>query len=102
MLLCAVPANDFSAIKWVNSDHRWYHSGNKPVAGMRKYSVSLKGHKTSYSLEPEFHQALCEIATGRAVPVAAVVAELDRSRGDKNLSSAIRLFVLAHFKGRAG
>lgn len=59
-----------------------------------KRSLSVAGHRTSLSLEDAFWAGLRAIAARRGVPVAALVAELDRERGDANLSSAIRVFVL--------
>ena len=62
---------------------------------IRKHSVSLHGHRTSFSLEDEFHAELTRIAEARDVSLAALIAEIDDSREeDANLSSAIRLFVL--------
>lgn len=59
-----------------------------------KHSVRIAGHATSVSLEPPFWGALCEIAARRRQSVNALLAEIDSERGG-NLSSAIRLFVLA-------
>ena len=59
-----------------------------------KHSVRIAGHATSVSLEPPFWEALCEIAARRRVSINALLAEIDVERGG-NLSSAIRLFVLA-------
>lgn len=60
-----------------------------------KRSVSIKGHRTSYSLEPEFHQALEAICEKRQMAMAKLIAEIDKSReAGTNLSSALRLFVL--------
>lgn len=60
-----------------------------------KRSVSLNGHRTSISLEPEFLAELEAIATKRAMPFAALVAEIDAARPpEHNLSSALRLHVL--------
>jgi predicted DNA-binding ribbon-helix-helix protein len=62
---------------------------------VRKYSVSLHGHRTSYSLEEEFSVALKEIAEVRGQSLAALIAEVDEGRGEGyNLSSALRVFVL--------
>ena len=58
-----------------------------------KYSVALDGHRTSVSLEPEFWQALKEIAAARRESLSALVTEVDRTR-QGNLSSALRVFVL--------
>jgi predicted DNA-binding ribbon-helix-helix protein len=59
-----------------------------------KHSVRIAGHATSISLEPPFWEALCEIAARRRQSVNALLAQIDGERGG-NLSSAIRLFVLA-------
>lgn len=62
---------------------------------MKKISVSLSGHQTSITLEPEFFDALKHIATARGVSVASIIGELDRTRAPgTNLSSAIRVWVL--------
>jgi predicted DNA-binding ribbon-helix-helix protein len=62
---------------------------------VRKHSVSIRGHKTSYSLEQPFFEELNRIAASRDLPLAALIAEIDSQRPrEANLSSAIRLFVL--------
>lgn len=62
---------------------------------IRKRSVTLKGHRTSFSLEDAFWEALLDIAAEHAVTPTALVAEIDAERpSTDNLSSAIRLFVL--------
>ncbi len=67
-----------------------------------KRSVSIAGHATSISLEPEFWTALQQMATARGMSVAALVGEIDGQR-QGNLSSAIRVFVLrAAKKGGLG
>jgi predicted DNA-binding ribbon-helix-helix protein len=63
---------------------------------VRKYSVTLHGHRTSFSLEEEFFSALKAIAERRDLSLAALIAEVDEARGEGyNLSSALRVFVLA-------
>lgn len=70
---------------------------------IRKYSTTLHGHRTSFSLEPAFHDELKGIADARAMPVAALIREIDDARGiDGNLSSALRLYVLDWLKRKAG
>jgi predicted DNA-binding ribbon-helix-helix protein len=59
-----------------------------------KRSIVLGGHKTSVSLEDAFWRGLKEIAHGQRLTLSNMVAEIDRSRQQSNLSSAIRLFVL--------
>ena len=66
---------------------------------IRKHSVSLHGHRTSFSLEDAFYTELTRIADARDLSLAALIAEIDDARdGEINLSSAIRLFVLAEVK----
>jgi predicted DNA-binding ribbon-helix-helix protein len=72
------------------------------VSGQRKRSLSIAGHRTSISLEEPFWEALRRIAAAREISVAALVAETDLGRGDTNLSSALRLLVLAHYRALAG
>ena len=59
-----------------------------------KRSIVIGGHKTSVSLEDAFWRGLKEIAHGRHATLSNMVAEIDKSRQQSNLSSAIRLFVL--------
>lgn len=64
-----------------------------------KHSVTLKGHRTSISLEPEFWQSFCEIARKKNMPINALTAEIDAERGiERGLASAIRVFVLEWYK----
>jgi predicted DNA-binding ribbon-helix-helix protein len=69
------------------------------MSGIRKRSIHLRGQKTSVTLEDEFWSALKEIAAARNERVTDLIAaiESERLRG-VNLSSAIRLFVLRHFR----
>jgi predicted DNA-binding ribbon-helix-helix protein len=67
---------------------------------MRKYSLRIAGHPTSISLEPEFWAAFGRIAAARGLSVAALAGQIDAARAG-NLSSAIRLFVLADLEQRA-
>lgn len=64
-----------------------------------KRSFMIAGHATSLSLEAPFWAALKEVAHSRGLSVAALVAEIDRKRGDTGLSSAARICILAHFRG---
>ncbi len=66
---------------------------------IRKHSITLHGHRTSLSLEDEFWTELTAIATARAIPLAGLISEIDDNRdADSNLSSALRLHVLAWLK----
>ncbi|MDE1571189.1 ribbon-helix-helix domain-containing protein [Aquabacter sp. P-9] len=66
-----------------------------------KRSIVIAGHKTSVSLEDAFWDALKEIAASRRLTLSDLVATIDSSRTQGNLSSAIRLFVLDHYRENA-
>lgn len=66
---------------------------------VRKHSVTIRGHRTSFSLEQPFLDDLRSIAQSRGMTLAALIAEVDGERPrDANLSSALRIFVLIHAK----
>jgi predicted DNA-binding ribbon-helix-helix protein len=63
-----------------------------------KRSIVIDGHKTSVSLEDPFWIELKTIAQTQQVTLADLVTRIDSTREQSNLSSAIRLFVLHHFR----
>ena len=66
-----------------------------------KRSIELNGHKTSVSLEDEFWLSLRQIATLKATALPALLQSIDVSRAGANLSSAIRVYVLNHYRNLA-
>ena len=66
-----------------------------------KRSIVVGGHKTSVSLEEAFWSGMKEISRARGTTLYRLVSEIDANRNQGNLSSAIRQFVLDHFKERA-
>ena len=67
----------------------------------KKRSLTLRGHRTSVSLEDEFWAAFREIAAEDGRPLNALAAEIDAARDlATGLASAIRLFVLRRLRGR--
>jgi predicted DNA-binding ribbon-helix-helix protein len=68
------------------------------MSEVKKRSITLGRRKTSISLEDEFWAAVHEIAQARNITLSALVGNLQR---DGNLSSAIRLMVLEHYRNRA-
>ncbi|WP_133489571.1 ribbon-helix-helix domain-containing protein [Aliiroseovarius marinus] len=65
----------------------------------QKHSLTLHGHRTSVSLEPEFWKAFQDIAKARGLPLNALAAEIDNARGvDRGLASAIRVYVLEYIQ----
>ena len=65
------------------------------MSGPLKRSVTIAGHRTSISMEPEFWSALREIASQENRSLADLLTDIDKSRNDRNLSSAARVFVLS-------
>jgi len=65
----------------------------------KKHSLTLRGHRTSVSLEDEFWQAFRDIAAKEGRPINDLAGEIDVDRGeDMGLASAIRLFVLSRLR----
>ncbi len=66
------------------------------AAGARvvKRSLVIAGHRTSVSLEDAFWRRLQGVAAERGLSVNALAASVDAGRGEANLSSALRVFVL--------
>jgi predicted DNA-binding ribbon-helix-helix protein len=69
---------------------------------IRKRSVMLKGHATSVSLEDEYWTELKRMADAERIALAQLIERIDGSRLSDNLSSALRLAVLADLKARSG
>ena len=65
-----------------------------------KRSIVIAGHKTSVSLEDAFWKGLKDIADDREVTLSDLVSSIDTDRQHGNLSSAIRLFVLDHYRNQ--
>jgi predicted DNA-binding ribbon-helix-helix protein len=63
-----------------------------------KRSFSIRGHRTSISLEAAFWDALREAAVREGIPLAALVAKIDEGRGSAGLSSAVRIWILGYFR----
>ncbi len=67
-----------------------------------KRSLTLRGHRTSVSLEDEFWRAFRDIAARKNKAINELAAEIDEARGvESGLASAIRLYVLADYESRS-
>jgi len=66
-----------------------------------KRSVTIGDHRTSVSLESEFWNCLKAIADSRHTTLSDLVGEIDTSRENGNLSSALRVFVLSQYRHHA-
>lgn len=67
---------------------------------MEKRSLSIAGHRTSIALEPEFWAGLETMAAARGLPLAGLIRQIDEGREQPNLSSAVRVAVLAWYRDR--
>jgi predicted DNA-binding ribbon-helix-helix protein len=73
------------------------------MSAVKKRSVSIRGHQTSYSIEDAFHDTLLEMAQAKGLSLAALIVSVDEGRKrDENLSSALRLAVLDWVRKRHG
>jgi len=63
-----------------------------------KRSLTIAGHQTSLSLEPEFWAALKSYAERDNKSIATLVGEIDQGRGTRNLSSATRIWILKQYQ----
>jgi predicted DNA-binding ribbon-helix-helix protein len=82
----------------VESAGRVHPPQGRKNSSVVKRSVIRNGHKSSISLEDQFWDALREIADHEHMAISALVATIDHSRTTNNLSSAIRVYVLDHFR----
>ncbi len=67
---------------------------------IRKYSLTIKRHRTSISLEEPFYRALVEVARELDKSLPELVGEIDSGNRDSGLSSAIRIFLLDHYRSK--
>lgn len=67
---------------------------------MKKRSIKIAGHSTSISLEEPFWIVLKQLADEQNLSLNGLVESVDKSREHANLSSALRLFVLAELQNR--
>ncbi len=64
-----------------------------------KHSLTLRGHRTSVSLEAPFWEAFREIARAEGKGINELAAEIDEARGvSAGLASAIRVYILEHYR----
>jgi predicted DNA-binding ribbon-helix-helix protein len=67
----------------------------------QKRSFTIKGHRTSISLEAAFWDALREAAAAEQLTLAGLIGAIDAGRGQSGLSGAVRIWVLDYFRTRA-
>ncbi|OPZ78887.1 MAG: hypothetical protein BWY78_00345 [Alphaproteobacteria bacterium ADurb.Bin438] len=69
------------------------------LSKIKKHSIAVAGHKTSIALEKDFYDELKKISEEKGTSLNNLITEIDKNK-NKNLSSAIRLFVLQELKQR--
>ena len=69
-----------------------------PAGRPEKHSLTLRGHRTSVSLEVEFWAEFRRLAAERGKSLNDLAAEIDAARGDVGLASAIRVFILGSLR----
>jgi predicted DNA-binding ribbon-helix-helix protein len=67
-----------------------------------KRSISIRGHKTSVSMEKEFWDILLRIRAAEMSTLSALVERIHQAREHGNLSSAIRLYILKYVEQEGG
>jgi predicted DNA-binding ribbon-helix-helix protein len=66
----------------------------------KKRSLTLKGHRTSISLEDAFWSALNDIANKQTKSISELVEIIDENRGEAGLSSTIRIYILQYYRNQ--
>ena len=66
----------------------------------KKRSLTLKGHRTSISLEDAFWSALNDIANKQTNSISELVEIIDENRGEAGLSSTIRIYILQYYRSQ--
>ena len=74
---------------------------SRMIKGNRKYSLTIKRHRTSISLEEPFYEALVDVARDLQKTVPELIAEIDHENRETGLSSAVRLYLLRYYRLKA-
>lgn len=79
-------------------DSRREEPDRAPAARPVKRSLAIGGHATSISLEQAFWDALKEAAAAEQTSIVQLVARIDAGRDGAGLSSAVRVWLLEHYR----
>jgi predicted DNA-binding ribbon-helix-helix protein len=82
----------------LNPDSRRKTIERAPAARPVKRSLAIGGHATSISLEQAFWDALKDAAASEQQSIVQLVARIDAGRGSAGLSSAVRVWLLEHYR----
>lgn len=67
-----------------------------------KHSLTLRGHRTSVSLETQFWKAFLKIAAINGQTINGLAAQIDEARDpETGLATAIRGYILTWYQDRA-
>lgn len=69
---------------------------------LEKRSLSLSGHRTSLSLEPEFWAIIDAHVERSGVSLAGLIGQIDESRGLEPLASSVRVWAVRHIQSESG
>jgi predicted DNA-binding ribbon-helix-helix protein len=70
-------------------------------SSLETYSVKIAGRWTTIRLEAELMAALKDVALAEGVEIAEICTRLSQQRKQGSLTSALRLYVLKHYRDRA-
>tara|TARA_R110002124_G_scaffold92810_1_gene235708 strand:- start:4333 stop:4626 length:294 start_codon:yes stop_codon:yes gene_type:complete len=73
--------------------------GDAAAMPLIKRSVSLAGHRTSLSLEPEFWAVIDTAIRADGLSLAGLIAQIDEARGLEPLASSMRVWALKRAQG---
>lgn len=65
---------------------------------LEKRSLSLSGHRTSLSLEPEFWAIIDAHVERSGVSLAGLIGEIDETRELEPLASSVRVWAVRHIQ----
>jgi predicted DNA-binding ribbon-helix-helix protein len=72
-----------------------------PRSTLHNRNVTVAGRRTSIRLEPSMWEALQQICGREGATINEVVTEIERTRTESTLTSAIRVFILRYFEAAA-
>ena len=86
--------------RWRTHEYFMEQATREEICSSKKISIEIQGRQTSVKIEDAFWSAFQKIAAARNVRPSDLVAAINQERDHNNLSSAIRLFVLDHYRSR--
>ncbi|MDI9349172.1 MAG: ribbon-helix-helix domain-containing protein [Candidatus Symbiobacter sp.] len=69
-------------------------------SSLQSRNIVVRGKRTSMRLEPEMWEGLLDISQLESLSINAICSEVDRTRHQSSLTSAMRVFVLSYYRGQ--